>query len=72
MAKVSELSSICVNRDVNRDLCQIHLTKFHDFSVQNVTCLYWLAGIYERFGMLALGYFRGVVIIRENKTVNFM
>ena len=30
---------------VNRDISQIHLTKFHDIGEENVTSLYWFAQI---------------------------
>ena len=36
---------------VNRDICRIHLTKFHDIGVENVTNLYGFAGIYEICGI---------------------
>ena len=36
---------------VNKDICRIQLTKFHDIGVENVTNLYRFAGIYEICGI---------------------
>ena len=33
---------------VNRNLCRIHFTKFHNIGMEKVTSIYWFAGIYER------------------------
>ena len=42
---IASLINIYGNARVNRNICRMHLTKFHDIGVENVTNLYWFAGI---------------------------
>ena len=65
MAKMSEFIKFAC---VNRNLCRIHFTKFQNIGVENVTSLYWFAGIYERCLHVQICLLEYVITIHVNTT----